>query len=58
MTDRFVCTKDNPWSKDKAERATHPDAKWVRDYYYEDGGGKDVYECPNCKLTFSVEIPQ
>jgi hypothetical protein len=58
MSDRFVCTADTPWTKDKG-RSVHPDAKSVGDQ--ENGwpsGDTQDYECPNCGLRFTVELAQ
>ena len=51
--DRFVCTKDDPWTKEKSDRAIHPDAKYIRD-----GDDYDAYECPHCGKYFKVEVSQ
>ena len=56
-SERHLCTKEDPWTKDKG-RAQHPDAKHVDDRYYEDGSGLDVYRCPHCDMEFKVELPQ
>ena len=56
LEDRFVCTAANPWSKEKSERAQHPDA--VCTY---DGGWEQEYErykCPHCGTSFKVELAQ
>ncbi len=50
---RFVCTKDDPWTKEKhAGRVVHPDAKCVGECYE---GCCDDYRCPNCGATWRVE---
>ena len=59
MSERFICTKENPWSHEKGLRATHPDA--VEDGDQRDGwpsGDMQDYKCPNCGLRFTVELPQ
>lgn len=52
--DRHVCTADDPWTKEKSERAEHPDAKSV-------GGCRDGcctdYRCPHCGKFFTIEYP-
>lgn len=53
--ERFIYTKDNPWSREKAERSQHPDAYEI-DNLLCDCCAK--YECPNCGLRFKVELPQ
>jgi len=58
ITDRFVCTKENPWDSTKGDRAEHPDAKYLRDVDYGDGCCVAKYSCPNCGLTFGEEIVQ
>ncbi len=52
---RHVCTAADPWTKDKGERATHPDAKDVGECLQ---GCCDRYECPHCKTAFTREVPQ
>lgn len=50
---RFVCTAADPWTPEKADRATHPDA-------VDDGVDHEWYErytCPHCGLVFKVELP-
>ena len=58
MEERFICTKENPWTKDKG-MAAHPDAKVIysndRYYYWEDG--YERYKCPHCGLKFKVTLP-
>lgn len=53
--DYHICTANDPWSKEKGERAQHPDAK-------DDGECSDsccdFYKCPNCGLRFRVEVGQ
>ena len=59
MTDRHICTKDDPWTKEKSARGVHPDAHEVGEQ--EDGypGGDIVtYKCPNCGVTWRTELPQ
>lgn len=53
MSDRKICTIDNPMPKDDAGRWQHPDA-------IEIGNGEYSahYKCPNCNLEFSVELPE
>lgn len=56
---RYVCTSAEPWTPEKGEYATHPDAREVGDQ--EDGypgGDYQRYECPNCGKRFKVELPQ
>lgn len=58
MSDRHVCTKDDPWTPENGKRATHPDA--VEDGQSDGYPGGDMvdYKCPHCGLEFSVELPQ
>ena len=55
--DRFVCTKDDPWSNEKHDGISiHPDA--VVDgagVDYENGVYCEQYKCPNCGVCFKVE---
>ena len=57
MSDRYICTKENPWSEDKG-MAIHPDAKlaFSEDGSSSSGGSYDRYICPNCNLRFWVTI--
>jgi len=57
--DRYVCTKDEPWSQEKGEFSAHPDAREVGEQQDGYPGGDIVtYHCPNCNLRFKVELPQ
>jgi hypothetical protein len=53
--DRYVCTKDHPWTSDKG-RAIHPDAIYLKDKDYGDGDNVACYHCPNCDLDFEESI--
>ena len=53
--ERFVCTKENPWSKDKSQFAHHPDAIDVGECL---DGCCDYYRCPHCGERFRVEVAQ
>jgi len=55
--DRYVCTKDHPWTSDKG-RAIHPDAIYLKDKDYGDGDNVSCYRCPNCGLDFEESIGQ
>ncbi len=55
MSERFQCTKENPWTREKAPFADHPDAIDIGTCYE---GCCDKYKCPHCGLTFQVELPQ
>lgn len=52
--DRFICTKENPWTEDKG-RAQHPDAVSAGEC---SDSCCDYYRCPHCGLRFTVEVPQ
>lgn len=58
IEERFVCTAENPWSKEKAKRAMHPDAKLIAEFDGWPAGDVEAYECPHCGLYFKVELPQ
>lgn len=51
--ERYVCTKDAPWSAEKGDWAQHPDAKWIDEC---SDSCCNYYRCPNCGLTFKVEV--
>lgn len=48
-----ICTKTDPWTKEKSKRAQHPDAKSTLDTDYS-----EWYKCPNCGLEFKVELAE
>ena len=56
-TERYVCTKEVPWTKDKG-RSMHPDATYLRDKDYGLGVVAAFYYCPNCNWYFEEEIAQ
>jgi hypothetical protein len=51
--DRHECTKEDPWTPEKGERAAHSDAKRVGgdDNYFE---SYDIFLCPHCYTKFTV----
>jgi hypothetical protein len=57
MSQRFRCTPETPYTKERAEafggRAYHPDAKVVD----SSCDCCEAYKCPNCGLSFKVELP-
>ncbi len=57
----FICTKENPYikSEDKNIQVKHPDAFWIRDSYDPTDNHDDyeIWQCPNCGLTFYKTIP-
>lgn len=59
MTDRQICSKENPYPQDGVGYWQHPDAKIVSEEYNGLSGGGDylMYKCPNCGLSFYVELP-
>jgi len=59
MNKRHMCTKDDPWTREKSRYAYHPDAKEVGDQ--KDGyphGDVVTVQCPHCKIVFESELPQ
>lgn len=57
--ERKTCTKENPYRRELGGRWCHPDAEEVgeqRDGY--PGGDLVDMHCPNCGITFEVELPQ
>ncbi len=59
VSDRYICTKDVPWSQDKSKRAIHPDARLMFSEYgsLAQGGSYERYYCPHCKTKFWVTLP-
>lgn len=55
MSERFICTKDDPWTKEKGTPAQHPDAVSDGECFE---GCCDRYKCPNCGLRFTEEVPE
>jgi hypothetical protein len=55
-TTRHVCTKADPWTPEKGDRAQHPDAVCVYDGGWEQE--YERYECPNCGHRFAVTLGQ
>lgn len=51
----YICTKEAPWAKDKGTPAQHPDAIHTGEC---SDSCCDYYKCPNCGLSFKVEVPQ
>ena len=49
----FVCTKGNPWTPEKGDRAVHPDAIYLKDVDL-DYSFYEVYDCPNCGLRLTL----
>lgn len=58
MSDRHICTKDDPWTPEKSRRAEHPDAEYVSEHDYGSGEYCVTYKCPHCGKRFEVELPQ
>lgn len=54
MTERFICTAENPWTPEKAKRAQHPDAEYVSSCV---AGCCSEYHCPHCHKIFWIEYP-
>lgn len=55
---RHFCTKDDPWTPAKGNRAEHPDAIAGEDRDDGDGVYCTSYKCPHCGHFFYVELPQ
>lgn len=55
---RHVCTKEDPWDREKGGKAIHPDAVEVGDRDYGGGEYCVAYKCPHCGKYFEVEQPQ
>jgi hypothetical protein len=63
--ERKPCTADNPAPREGGPEPYrrsdwyHPDAKAVGEEYngLSGGGDYDIYECPHCKRTLYVELP-
>lgn len=51
-----ICTSGDPWTPAHGTPAQHPSAVCIYD-----GGLEQAYErfeCPHCRVRFTVEIPQ
>lgn len=65
MNDRKICTKESPYDPNNPDhqknRWQHPDAVEIDEDYGKGGGVADgdyiKYQCPNCKHSFRVELP-
>lgn len=56
--DRHICTKADPWTPEKGEWASHPDAEYLGDRDFGLGEYCQQYSCPHCGHQFYVELPQ
>lgn len=56
--ERYICTKENPWTKEISDTAIHPDAVSGEDRDFGGGEYCASYKCPNCGLHFYVELAQ
>lgn len=54
MSDRRTCTKEAPADNKPGDRWQHPDAISLEGTC----DCCDRYRCPNCGLTFKVELPE
>ncbi len=55
----YLCTKEDPWSKEKGTPSIHPDANLIREREdWFDGCDLEDYECPNCGMKWTTEIPR
>lgn len=50
--ERYICTKADPWTPEKADRAAHPDAEQIGET-----DDSETYRCPNCGTRFEVTLP-
>ena len=59
-TERFVCTKQTPWSPDKGRWVSHDGAYEVPDSQRDGWPGGDIVtmECPHCGHRWKMELPQ
>lgn len=54
-----VCTASEPWSPERSQTATHPDAEEVGEQWSGwPAGDWQRYRCPHRETTFNVELPQ
>lgn len=51
---RQFCTKKNPWKRGREGQWAHPDAKIID----SSCDCCEAFACPNCGLSFKVELPQ
>lgn len=54
---RLTCTKETPYFKESKDHWEHPSAIFIKQRDW-DNYSEDVFNCPICNLTFSVELPQ
>jgi len=59
MSERNICTKENPFSRDKRGMWQHPKAVHVSEIHDNSAmhDDYDTLECPICSLVFNVTIP-
>lgn len=59
ITQNNICTKENPYREGAEGKWIHPEAQLVYAEYdsLANGGSYDRYECPNCGVSFWVQLP-
>lgn len=59
ILDRHICTAADPYDPTRHWKGRHPDAREVGEQENGWPGGDIVtYQCPNCGITFKMELPQ
>ena len=59
MSERHICTVEDPWTPEKGKRVIHPNAREVGEQ--ENGwpaGDIVTFECPICGTRWKKELPQ
>ena len=59
FTKRFICSSTDPMPDNCDDsKWVHPDSIELDQYDGYPSGDIVEYECPHCKITFKVELPQ
>lgn len=58
MSEPNKCTKEHPYTRGAGGQWVHPDAKCTDEEYnaHLGGGDYEIYECPNCGISFRVKM--